>query len=130
MKFYFITCQSKVPRPILSILYNLITAAHSNPRMCCKKKKLMLQFFLRTEGKINAVQNTRVNTSYTKFYDNLIFMQSRWTFCSKLLIQKTQTGNLWDNRAPNGAWLREKNKMNEITIASFCFKQWAQTGWA
>lgn len=43
-----------------------------------------------------------------KSYDNLIFRQSRWSFSFKLLIQKTQIGNLWDNRAPNGAWQREK----------------------
>lgn len=68
----------------------------------------MHQVFLKTEGKGNTVKNTRVNSPYTKSYDNLIFMQSRWTFCSKLLIQKTQISNLWDNKAPNGAWQREE----------------------
>lgn len=45
-------------------------------------------------------------TPHTKSYDNLIFKQSRWTVCSKLLIQKIQIGNLWDDRVPNGAWQR------------------------
>lgn len=68
----------------------------------------MFQAFLRTEGKGNTLKNTRVSSPYTMSYDNLIFMHSRWTACSKLLIQEIQIGNLWDDRAPNGAWRREE----------------------
>lgn len=68
----------------------------------------MLQAFLGAEGRGSPVRNTRVSSPHTKSYDNLIFKQSRWTVCQKLLIQKIQIGNLWDDRAPNGAWQREE----------------------
>lgn len=74
---------------------------------------------LRTEGKWNTVKTTRVSSPYAKSYNNLIFMQSRCTFCSKLLIQKTQGGNLWDNRAPNGAWQREKAQKHRSHLLHF-----------
>lgn len=99
----FSTCHSKDSTPIIWL--DNCSLFKSKGML---KKKSDAPSLSQTRGERNTVKNARINFPYTKSYNNLIFMQSRWTFCFKLLIQKTQIGNLWDNRASNGAWQREK----------------------